>query len=196
MFNKDHSSRGVVVSRGRQPVIRLAWDRATAFCDWLSQKTGQRFTLPTEAQWEYACRGGTDTPTSYNNGDTDFGKHANLADQQLNNLTRRDSPPWIPTIDRINAGNVVTGDVGRYTPNAWGLYDMHGNAAEWTRTAYRPHPYDAGDGREDPRAAGTKAVRGGSFYDRPKRARSVFRQDYPPWQKVFNVGFRVVMETD
>jgi len=196
IFNKDHSSRGVVVSRGRQPVIRLAWDRAMAFCDWLSQKTGERFTLPTEAQWEYACRAGTDTPTYCGNCDTDFGKYANLADQQLNNLTRRDSPQWIPSIDRINDGNIVTGDVGRYTPNAWGLYDMHGNVAEWTRTAYRPYPYDTGDGRDDPRTAGTKAVRGGSFYDRPKRARSAFRQNYPPWQQIFNVGFRVVMEVE
>jgi formylglycine-generating enzyme required for sulfatase activity len=73
---------------------------------------------------------------------------------------------------------------------------MHGNAAEWTRTAYRPYPYDPQDGRDDPRADGPKSVRGGSFYDRPERARSAFRSNCPPWQKVFNVGFRVVMEVE
>jgi len=196
IFNKDHSSRGVAVDRPRQPTIRLSWERALAFCNWLSQKTGQRFTLPTEAQWEYACRAGTDTPFYYGDCDTDYGKLANLADQQLNNLTRRDSPKWLPTNDAVNDGNVVTGDAGRYAPNAWGLCDMHGNVAEWTRTAYRPYPYDSGDGRDDPRAEGAKVVRGGSFYDRPKRARSAFRQNYPAWQKVFNVGFRVVMEAE
>ncbi len=196
IFNKDHSSRGVAVDHGRQPVIRLSWDRAMRFCKWLSQKTGQQITLPTEAQWEYACRAGTDTPMNFGDCDVDFGKFANLADQQLNNLTRRDSPKWIPTIDAVNDSAVVTGHVGRYTPNAWGLCDMHGNVAEWTLTAYRPYPYNSRDGRDAPNAAGAKVVRGGSFYDRPKRARSAFRQNYPSWQKVFNVGLRVVMEIE
>jgi formylglycine-generating enzyme required for sulfatase activity len=126
----------------------------------------------------------------------DFGKHANFADQRINNLTRRDSPKWIPSIDGVNDGSVVTGDVGKYTPNAWGLHDMHGNVWEWTRTTYRPYPYDPADGRDDPAANGRKVVRGGSFYDRPKRGRSSFRLDYPPWQAVYSVGFRVVCESE
>jgi formylglycine-generating enzyme required for sulfatase activity len=67
---------------------------------------------------------------------------------------------------------------------------MHGNAAEWTRTAYRPTPY-ADDGRDAPDAGGEKVVRGGSFFDPPRRCRSAFRLRYPAWQRVFNVGFRV-----
>ena len=90
----------------------------------------------------------------------------------------------------------MTQSVGKYLPNAFGLYDMHGNVAEWTRTAYLPYPYDAGDGRDDPGASGNKSVRGGSFYDRPMRARSAFRQNYPAWQRVYNVGFRVVMDVE
>jgi formylglycine-generating enzyme required for sulfatase activity len=73
---------------------------------------------------------------------------------------------------------------------------MHGNAGEWTRSAYRPYPYDPGDGREDPRAPGAKTARGGSWYDRPRRATSSFRLCYPPWQPVYNVGFRIVMEME
>ena len=69
---------------------------------------------------------------------------------------------------------------------------MHGNAAEWTRTTFKPYPYDEHDGRNDPSAGGRKVVRGGSWYDRPKRARSAFRLRYAPYQPVFNVGFRVV----
>ena len=91
---------------------------------------------------------------------------------------------------------MVTTNVGRYQPNAWGLYDMIGNAAEWTRTAYRPYPYHADDGRDDPAAAGTKVVRGGSLYDRPYRATASYRMHYQPWQHVFDVGFRIIVEVD
>ena len=96
----------------------------------------------------------------------------------------------------VHDGAVVTQAVGRYPANAWGLFDMAGNAAEWTRSAYRPYPYNVADGREDPSAGGTKVVRGGSFYDRPERARSGFRLNYPPWQRVYNVGFRVAVEAE
>jgi len=196
VFNKDQSQRGEVANRERQPVIRVSWQEALAYCQWLSQKTGHKFTLPTEAQWEYACRAGTVTPLNYGDCEADFSKCANLADQRINDLCRGDSPRWIPCVARFSDGAIVTDHVGKYAPNAWGLYDMHGNAAEWTRTAYRPYPYDPRDGRDDPRAEGSKAVRGGSFYDRPRRARSAFRVHYQPWQKVFNVGFRVAMEAE
>jgi len=95
----------------------------------------------------------------------------------------------------VNDGAIVTENVGKYLPNAWGLYDMHGNAAEWTLTAYAPYPY-AADGRDSGSSDGPKVVRGGSFYDRPLRARSAFRLSYPPWQRVFNVGFRIVCEAE
>ena len=195
-YNKDHSSRGEVVHRETQPVIRLTWDRAVDYCHWLSEETGYRFSLPTEAQWEYACRAGTNTPFSFGSQSNAFGRWANLADTRVNALTRRDSPNWIPSIDTVDDGATVTQTVGKYQPNAWGLFDMHGNVAEWTRTAYRPYPYDTGDGRDEPAASGPKSVRGGSFYDRPRRAGSAFRQHYEPWQRVFNVGFRVVMEVE
>jgi formylglycine-generating enzyme required for sulfatase activity len=196
VFNKDQANRGEIANRERQPVIRVSWQQAMDYCQWLSAKTGRKFSLPTEAQWEYACRAGSDAPMNYGACGTEFGKLANLADQRLNNLCRRDSPRWIPAVLEVNDGAIVTDNVGRYPANAWGLYDMHGNVAEWTRTAYRPYPYDVQDGRDDPRADGTKSVRGGSFYDRPERARSAFRTNYPPWQRVFNVGFRVVMEVE
>ena len=70
---------------------------------------------------------------------------------------------------------------------------MHGNAAQWTLTTYRPYPY-AADKVDNGPSQGLKVVRGGSFYDRPNRARSAFRLAYPNWQRVFNVGFRVVCE--
>jgi len=91
-----------------------------------------------------------------------------------------------------NDGAIATASAGSYRPNALGLYDMHGNACEWTRTTYQPYPYRAGDGRNALTEPGRKVVRGGSWCDRPKRCRSAFRLSYPAWQRVHNVGFRVV----
>jgi formylglycine-generating enzyme required for sulfatase activity/cytochrome c553 len=177
-FNKDQSVRGQPANLPPQPVIRVSWQEAMAFCQWLTQKTGRRCTLPTETQWEWACRAGTATPWNFGVDGNDFSRFANLADQRLLQLCRGNSPKWIPAVTNVNDGAVVTTTVGHYQPNAWDLRDMLGNAAEWTLT-------------ED---AGRKVARGGSFYDRPQRATASCRVSYPDWQKVFNVGFRVVCE--
>jgi len=194
MTGKDQGERGYVINQPNQPVVRVTWNEAMEFCKRLSRKTGQKCTLPTEAQWEWACRAGTDSPFFYGNRDTDFSKFANLADASLNQLDRGDAPPWHPRDRRFNDGSGVTADVGRYQPNAWGLRNMHGNAAEWTLSSYRPYPYDNNDGRNDPNSVEMKTVRGGSWYDRPVHSRSAARLPYRPWQAVYNVGFRVIVE--
>ena len=196
VYNKDQGNRGEAANGAKQPVIRVTWQEAMAFCAWLSKKTGQTFTLPTEAQWEYACRAGTATPMNYGPVDADFSKHANFADQRVVSLCRRDSPKWIPHIATVNDGDIVTGNYDRHQPNAWGLHDMHGNVSEWTRSTYQLYPYRDDDGRNTTGPEGRKVVRGGSFYDRPKRGRSSFRLSYPSWQKVYNVGFRVITEDE
>ncbi|KKK76432.1 hypothetical protein LCGC14_2863710 [marine sediment metagenome] len=169
------------------------------FCRWLSAKTGRQFSLPDEAQWEWACRCGSAEAMSYGNVDADFGTLANLADRRFVLVGDTGQWPtsafdWIPKVAAVDDSARVTADVGKYAPNAWGLHDMHGNAAEWTRSLYRPYPYQEGDGRNDPAAAGPRVVRGGSFHDRPHRARSAFRLAYPAWAGVYGVGFRVVCE--
>ena len=182
IFSEDYL--GWPLDGPQQPVIRISWDRAMAFCRWLSQQTGMTFSLPTEAQWEYACRAGTDTPFSFGNLDTDFSPFANLADRTIRELAyeawRPKPPDLVPRDDRFDDGALVTTDVGHYRPNAWRLHDMHGNAAEWTRT--------------ESVTGGRRIVRGGSWRDRPPRCSSAFRLSYPPWQRVYNVGFRVVSE--
>jgi formylglycine-generating enzyme required for sulfatase activity len=179
-------------------VIRVSQKEALAYCQWLSKRTGENVTLPTEAQWEYACRGGTATPLNYGDLNTDFSTQANLADWTIRDLVydvRDQYPPdLVPRDARFKDGKLVTADVGTYKPNAWGLHDMHGNAWEWTRSAYRPYPYNELDGRNRPGINETIVVRGGSWFDRPKRSRSAFRLSYPAHQKVFNVGLRVVIE--
>ena len=194
-FNKDHVDRGEAINRPDQPVMRVSWNDALDFCRWLSSRTGAKISLPEEAQWEYACRAGTASPLAWGDLSADFSKLANLADRRLNQLTIRDSPDWIPSIPEVDDKSVVTCDVGRYQANAWGLHDMHGNAAEWTLSMDQPYPYQSADGRnriDD--ALAKRVLRGGSYYDRPHRARSAFRLAYPAWQRVYNAGFRVVME--
>jgi len=193
--------RGWTLSRPAQPVVRVSWRRAMAFCRWLSGRTGRRISLPTEAQWEYACRAGTATALWYGSADADFSGSANLSDASHQAVDPFGwggrpmvIPPWRPAAAEVDDGRRVSACVGTYAANPWGLCDMHGNVAEWTRSAYRPYPYRAGDGRNDPDADGRRVVRGGSWYDRPRRCRSAFRQAYHPSQGVYDVGFRVVCE--
>ena len=193
LFNKDHSKPGEPENLDTQPVLRVSWLQAMAFCEWLSNKTGKKFTLPTEAQWEWACRAGSATPMNYGALNTDFGKLANLADHRLADILVGNSPKWLPRVDSVNDGAIGTAPCGNYAANAWGLCDMHGNAGEWTRTTYKPYPYKD-DGRDHGDAEGLKVARGGSFYDRPQRATSSYRYAYPAWQPVFDVGFRVICE--
>jgi formylglycine-generating enzyme required for sulfatase activity len=181
------------LNQPRQPVCRVSWAEAAAFCRWLSLKTGKTFTLPTEAQWEWACRAGTDTPLNFGAPGADQKAFANLADASLLGLCKMELVgPFLPS-DPVDDHSAVSAAVGSYQPNAWGLHDMHGNVAEWTGSAYLPYPFRADDPRHS--AADTrKVVRGGSWFDQAKGARSAYRLSYHPWQRVFNVGFRVVCE--
>ncbi|MEE8451934.1 MAG: SUMF1/EgtB/PvdO family nonheme iron enzyme [Thermoguttaceae bacterium] len=199
---------GYPMDRPEQPVVRVSWARAMAFCRWLSEKTGSPVTLPTEAQWEYAARAGSATPFWFGGLDDDFGQFANMADvsirqfasnpytvdQVYENATKYDD--YMPRERRFDDGMLLTCEGGRYQPNPWGLCDMHGNVAEWTRSAYRPYPYDPADGREDVDAAGRRTVRGGSWRDRPKRSTAAYRLGYEEFQRLFNVGFRIMIPAD
>ena len=212
-FDPDHDSRfqdkgswmfnewdlGWPLNQARQPVIRVSCQEALAFCKWLSAQTGTRVTLPTEAQWEWACRAGSASAFSFGDMETDYAPFANLGDDTLRDLAydARDqfSPDLVPRDERFNDGMLVSAEVGSYRPNAWGLYDMHGNVWEWTRSRYAPYPY-VDTKLPSVLTIQRVAVRGGSWYDRPKRCRSAFRLSYPGWQKVYNVGFRIVIETE
>ncbi|NQT87908.1 SUMF1/EgtB/PvdO family nonheme iron enzyme, partial [bacterium] len=177
--------RGYPVNGSQQPVCRVSWNMATAYCRWLSGKTGETITLPTEAQWEWACRAGAATPLWYGALDADFSKAANLADHTLRymdtfgwGLPSGAVPAWRPAVETVKDGHHVSAPVKSFQPNPWGLHDMHGNVAEWTSS--------------DAAVAGRKIVRGGSWYDLPARATSSFRQRYPAWMGVYDVGFRVI----
>ncbi|NOZ21124.1 MAG: formylglycine-generating enzyme family protein [Planctomycetes bacterium] len=183
---KDRFTRGYPVNEPKQPVIRVSWNEAMAFCRWLSKKTGTRCTLPTEAQWEYACRAGTATPFYFGKIKPGMRDVANLSDESLRRWN------WGRVEQGYQDGARFSIPGGKYKPNAWGLYDMHGNVAEWCLSVYKPYPYIPSDGRDNPKATGMKVIRGGSWNDKFAYATSAFRWRYPAYHPVYNVGFRVV----
>ncbi len=197
----SQEERGYSLNAPHQPVCRVSWHQAMAFCDWLSQVTSKKFNLPGEVQWEYACRAGTQQALNYGDVGDDFSSHANLADASLRKI---DSfapwqlpvdaiPPWRPADDRFMDGYRVAAPIGSYQSNKWGLFDMHGNVAEWTRSASGKSPYSAANPDEHA-DNGHRIVRGGSWYDRPSHARCGYRTSYRPYQQVYDVGFRVICE--
>ena len=209
-FGKDHVFPGHVGNHRRQPVVRVSWREAKAFCAWLSKTCGVKADLPTEAQWEWAARSGTDTPFPWGGLDDDFSKFANFADRDTRfqvvgfdgggNIRNR-KPFKIEQNYPLHDERFVDdwfnlNFVGRANANRWGLYDMHGNASEWTRSDYAPYPYVDGDGRNANDPTKRKVARGGSYASRPRDGTSSYRLAYEPWQKVFDVGFRVILEAD
>jgi len=155
-----------------EAVVFVSWHEAVKFCAWLSKKEGKPYRLPTEAEWEYACRAGTTTP---------FHTGAELPKAHQ----KRQKEEWKPV--------PVDTRVGRMPPNAWGLHEMHGNVEEWCHDWYGP--YASGD-QTDPvgRADGDfKVSRGGSHTTEVGSLRSANRMATLPDDKHWLIGFRVVM---
>ena len=209
MHSLDRVVPGHIANHADQPVARVSWSEAMQFCQWLSSRTGLSATLPTEAQWEWAARAGSETQFFYGSMATDFGQFANLADQALrwykmgydgpSTLQRR--YPYPPEMnfplhdERFRDSWFVVDYVGQAQANAWGLKDTVGNVSEWTRSSYRPYPYREDDSRNDEASPERKVARGGSWADRPADAGSSVRRVYQPWQKVYDVGFRVIVRS-
>ena len=129
-FDPDHRElRGKIgfSQDDDEAVVFVDWHDATRFCEWLSEKEGLPYRLPTEAEWEYACRAGT--TTHYHTGDT-------LPDVFHKNV----GESWYPDEGRSRgAEEVVPLHIGKTPPNAWGIYDMHGNVEEWCQDWYGPY---------------------------------------------------------
>jgi formylglycine-generating enzyme required for sulfatase activity len=196
-YGKRHAERGddkgLSLDNPNQPAIRVSWDRAMEFCDWLSEKTGLNISLPSEEQWEMACVG--NKTGSFHFEGNDFSEYENMADStfatfgytgisldghfQVGGKNCYIAPEGVSLADTLfNDGACVTMPVGSYKPNSLGLYDTHGNAAEWTLTDFN---------------SDEKTVKGGSFLERPERAGVNVRHGFPAWQNVHNVGFRIVV---
>jgi len=175
--------------KGDHPVVQVSWNDAQAFCEWLSKKSGKTVVLPTEAQWEYACRAGTTTAYPWGDNPDDGKGWANGSDQSLKKK--------IPNAEKWaffswDDGFVFTSPVGSFKANAFGLYDMNGNAWQWCQDCYGD--YDKGAVTDPTGATGSfRVLRGGSWGGGPRRCRSAFRAGYVPDLRVDHFGFRVAV---
>ena len=176
--------------KGDHPVVQMSWNDTQAFCGWLSKKSGKSVGLPTEAQWEYACRAGTKTIYPWGDNPHDGKGWANCADQSLK--VKLPNQRFL-TFFSWDDGFVFTSPVGSFKPNAFGLYDMIGNAWEWCQDRYGD--YDKG-AVTDPTGAATgnfHVLRGGSWYFGPGVCRAAYRVRQPPDHPHYYYGFRVVV---
>ncbi|MBD2269256.1 SUMF1/EgtB/PvdO family nonheme iron enzyme [Anabaena sp. FACHB-1391] len=162
-----------------RPVERVNWNNAVKFCELLSERTGKTYRLPSEAEWEYACRAGTTTPFYF--GETITTDLANYH----GNYTYASAPR--------GEYRKQTTDVGPFPPNAFGLYDMHGNVWEWCLddwvNSYNNAPTN---GSAVTRLSAKKLLRGGSWFFNPGHCRSAYRDDYNLAYSNDFIGFRVV----
>ena len=152
--------------------MRVTWNDAMRFCAWLSKTCNVKATLPTEAQWEWAARAGTDTPFPWGGRDDDYTKFANFADRDVR----------FQVVGFDGGGNIR-----KRKPFAiWQNYPLHEERWEddWFNLNYVG------------RANCNRVARGGSFASRPRDGTSSFRLAYEPWQAVYDVGFRVVLEEE
>ncbi len=186
---KDHTRPGIEAKTPSLPVIRVSWNEAVAFTKWLSKKTGKKFRLPTEAEWEFAARAGSDKDFYWGDINSDFSMFANFADKTIEKFNARQTFNFILREDKFNDNAQIQTQPGKYKPNAFGLYDMLGNVAEWTNSDYNPYPF-----KPVTTANKKKVVRGGSWHDLPHWAGVAARIPYEPYQRVYNVGIRLVLD--
>ncbi len=157
-----------------RPVVAVNWNTTRDFCEKLNNKyaniipDGYKFDLPTEAQWEYACRAGTTTRLNFGNITKDVA--------------------WY-----YRNSNNKTHDVGKKNPNAWGLYDMHGNVHEWVRDWYEEFSCLAVTDPTGPASGFHRVIKGGSFESYAWGCRSVFRWYIDPSHEDYRIGFRLAL---
>jgi formylglycine-generating enzyme required for sulfatase activity len=173
------------------PVVNGSYNDAVAFAEWLSRKEGKTYRLPTEAEWEYACRAGATTRYFCGDDPEGLAKVGNVAD---GTAKKAKYPDWFWTIDAQD-GFVYTSPVGHYRPNAWGLYDMHGNVYEWCWDWYGGDFYESSrvDDPAGPLQAADRVIRGGSWLSDSRDCRSAYRYRGTPGRRNNSLGFRLAL---
>jgi formylglycine-generating enzyme required for sulfatase activity len=171
--------------REDRPVIHVSWHNAQAYVRWLSQKTGQRYRLPTEAEWEYAARAGTRLhPYPWGR----FASHDKAS------YGEDDCPPCTGVVSGRDVWE-GTAPVASFPPNGWGFYDMNGNVYEWTQDCLAPlEPGAFGQDAVTVEACEEFVMRGGAWYSDPGRITNFYRSNNPPDKAGWVMGFRVARD--
>jgi formylglycine-generating enzyme required for sulfatase activity len=170
------------------PVVNVSWNDAVAFCRWLTEQEKKTYRLPTEAEWEYACRGGTTTAYANGNDPEKVIEAGNIMDAGA----KERFPDRIAVKGRD--GFIFTAPAGSFRANGFGLHDLHGNVWEWTADWFGPPPTEAQTDPQGPETGKDKVMRGGDWYHDWSYARSAQRSPIYPGLCRRHAGFRVVRE--
>lgn len=187
--------------RDDEPMMCVYWTEAQQYVQWLSEKTGKNYRLLSEAEWEYAARGGVDTEWFWGEDDSKICEYGNVLDQAA--ADRPDlivgSGTSMSMAAQCNDGYVLASPVGSYKPNQFGLYDMVGNVWEWTQdcspTYYPDEPVDGGPYEVEGECE-KRAIRGGSWRSRVSRHKPFFRGRDPEPTSYHLFGFRIARDVD
>lgn len=173
------------------PVVNVSWNDAIEFCRWLSKKESKSYRLPTEAEWEWACRAGSVTRWSCGDDEIGLQQCANIADASL-----KQKFPEAFFTRAWNDGFVFTSPVGKLKPNAFGLHDMHGNVSEWCSDWYDKKYYAESPVNDPagPQSGTMRVIRGSRWVYTPDGSRSARRLASSPSQSGNGTGFRLVLD--
>ena len=173
------------------PVVNVNWNDAVKFCEWLSTRDGRAYRLPTEAEWEYACRAGTTTRFWSGDDPRSLASIANVPDEKA-----LAEIPEVTMSIAADDGHAFIAPVGSYDANPWGLYDMHGNAWEWCADWHASDYYQKREGTDPkgPQDGENRISRGGGWLPLPVCCRSSYRGYSPPVYCSHFTGFRVAMD--
>ena len=160
------------------PVVHVSWNDAVAYCGWLSEQTGKTFRLPTEAEWEYACRAGTSTP---------FSTGENLTTDQANY-----DGNYLYNNNKKGLFGESTVPVNYFQPNNLGLYNMHGNVWEWCNDWYGNYPASPQTNPKGPSTGTRRVYRGGSWFSNAASCRSDYRSFITPDGSNYYLGLRLL----
>jgi len=193
-MNEKYSWRNTGFAQSdAHPVVNVSWNDAMEFCKWLSRKEGKTYRLPTEAEWEYACRAGTTTRYSHGNDSEGSAKAGNVADAAFEAQFRE-----LKGEIKASDGFAYTSPVGSFLPNPFGLYDMHGNVWEWCADWFDV-AYYAQSPTNDPGGPATgeeRVYRGGGWFNCARGCRSASRSASLPENRHLTLGFRVAVTAE
>lgn len=193
-YRESHDSKdykGYSLNGNEQPAVYVSWDDANAYAKWLSSMGTGKFRLPTEAEWEYAARAGTQTVRYWGDDEKAACEYGNAGDMGIKSLW---NSQW--GYFDCNDGFIATAPVGSFRPNDFGLYDMFGNVLEWGSEKYSKFAYSQHSHINPAYTGGgvDRNIRGGSWRSAPIHARSADRGRYKPDYKYIDLGFRLVRE--
>ncbi len=176
------------------PVVELTWGDAAAFCDWLSRKEKKQYRLPSSAEWEYACRAGTTTRFYFGDDPEMMVEYGNTMDAA--GVAKLPRGRWAI---KGNDGYAFAAPVGKFKPNPWGLYDMHGNVAQFCQDwngEPLPGRFETVEDPVGPASGVNHLARGGGWFQSAVHSRSAGTFAVPPSMQLMTVGFRVVCNAE